>query len=51
MISYIIKLLRSDDYLGLSNEIEIAKGLYQISDNRKTLKRKIKRKWQTKHIR
>ena len=46
----IVDLVRSSDFYGGSEEIEIAKGKYQAVDTWKDMKRKLKRmiKWQLK---
>ena len=51
MIGQIIKLLQTDEFCGVSDRVEIAKGKFEaISDYRKVTKQ-IKRKWLARHIR
>lgn len=45
MISVIIKMLQQDDFLNVSENVEIAKGKYELPRNFKGLKSKIKRQW------
>ena len=51
MIANVIKLIQSNDWYDVSEEVEIAKGKYELTDTIKKAKRKIKRRWQGKHIR
>ena len=51
MIGQIIKLLQSDEFTGVSENVEIAKGKFEIVRNRKQFIKHIKRTWLTKHIR
>jgi len=49
MIKMIIDLLQSDDWIGTgSEEIEIAKGKYELATTIKKGKQKIKRAWRLK---
>jgi len=48
MIGDIIRLLHTDDFYGISEYIEIAKGKYQLPQTFKIGKRKIKRAWHVK---
>ena len=49
MIGLIIDLLQSQEWLNTGSEnIEIAKGKYQLATNLKVAKNKIKRQWQSK---
>jgi hypothetical protein len=41
MIGNIVKLLQTDDFYGISKEIEIAKGKYQLIKSVKIAKRQI----------
>ena len=51
MIANVIKLIQSNDWYDVSEEVEIAKGKYELTDDLKKVKRKLKRRWQGKHIR
>jgi hypothetical protein len=48
MIGIIIKLLQQDDFLNVSDNVEIAKGKYELPKDFKGLKTKIKRQWRLK---
>jgi hypothetical protein len=48
MIGIIIKLLQQDDFLNVSDNVEIAKGKYELPKDFKGLKNKIKRQWHSK---
>jgi len=45
MIAKIIELLQSNDFYNVSENVEIAKGKYEIVTSFKDAKRKIKRAW------
>lgn len=45
MIQEIIKALQANEHYGISENIEIAKGKYEIVASWKECKRKIKRSW------
>ena len=45
MISSIITILKNDNYYGISENIEIAKGKYKIERSLKKALEKIKRLW------
>lgn len=49
MITQIIKLLQSDAFYGVSQEVEIAKGKYKIVKDWVNFKEQIKREWLTKN--
>lgn len=49
MITEIIKLLRTDEFTGVDESVEIAKGKYELSISFRELKHKIKRLWQGRH--
>lgn len=44
MIREIIELLKVDDYYGVSDTIDIAKGIYKTPTNLKEIKEHLKRK-------
>ncbi len=48
MIKQIIELLKTNDFYGVSENIEIAKGRYKAPENLSEIKRNVKRrlKWQ-----
>lgn len=48
MIQEAIKLLRQNNFYNVSNNVEIAKGKYEIATNWTTVKDKITRTWHTK---
>ena len=48
MIEETIKLLRQNDFYNVSDNVEIAKGKYEIATNWTTVKDKLKRLWHTK---
>ena len=48
MIAKIIELLAADNHYNVSENVEIAKGKYEIITTLKGFKRKIKRGWQLK---
>ena len=48
MIGQIIQLLQSNEFYGFSEEIEIAKGKYQLATTWKQGFEQIKRQWKTK---
>lgn len=45
MINIILELLQQDDFLNVSENVEIAKGKYELPKDFKGLKNKIKRQW------
>lgn len=48
MIKEIIQLLQSDTWIGISEEVEIAKGRHEIPTTWKQMRKLILRKWQTR---
>ena len=48
MIEHILKMLTIDNFYGESENIDIAKGKYQILKTWKQTKNKIKREWKQK---
>ncbi len=48
MIAETIKLLRESDFYNVSENVEIAKGKFEIVSSWKIAKDKIKRQWHTK---
>lgn len=50
MITNVIKLIQSGDWFSVSEEVEIAKGKYEMADSIKKIKRKVKRQWLAKNI-
>ena len=48
MIADIIRLIQADKWEGLSDEVEIAKGKYEIPTTWRKMINLIRRKWQTK---
>ena len=48
MITQIIQLLQSNEFYGFSEEIEIAKGKYQLVTTWKQGFEQIKRQWKTR---
>jgi len=45
MIANIINLLQQDDFIGVSENLEIAKGKYELPKTFKGLRKKIRRQW------
>lgn len=48
MIAETIKLLRKSNFYNVSENVEIAKGKYEIASSWQIAKDKIKRQWHTK---
>ena len=48
MIAEIIKLLNTNNFYNVSENVEIAKGKYEIASTWRIVKDKIKRQWHTK---
>ena len=48
MIVEVIKILREGDYYGAGEYTEISKGRHQLVTDWRSIKRKIKRKWQSR---
>ena len=48
MIAIIIKMLQQDDFINVGENVEIAKGKYELPKDLKGLKTKIKRQWQSR---
>lgn len=48
MIAQVIKLLQSDQWLNVSETVEIAKGKNEIAKDIKTAKQQIRRVWLSK---
>lgn len=45
MIAIILELLQQDEFIKVSENVEIAKGKYELPKDFKGLKNKIKRQW------
>lgn len=48
MITRVIDLLKANDWINVSETVEIAKGKNELAKDLKTAKRKIKRVWSKK---
>jgi hypothetical protein len=44
-IGYLVDLLQSEDWIGVSDNVEIAKGKYHIPSNWQDTKKIIRRRW------
>jgi len=44
-IGYLVDVLQSDDWVGVSENVEIAKGKYHIPNNWQDAKKIIRRQW------
>jgi len=45
LISYLIEVLQADAHIGISENVEIAKGKYPLPTNWKEAKKVIRRQW------